>query len=405
MTKRAALVLLEDSPSGASRKFARAAVDLELHPVILFQGSDRVSSMIADGIDAVQADTSHISAVIDACEQLCRSFEIVGVTTPLERLYATAASACLHLGLPGPRPDQIEHCRNKFVQRERLTMAGIATPAYHLVKDAAAARRWASEIGLPVVVKPVIGTSSTGVKLCCQLSEVGSHAELLLTGEPEVPPSPAVLVEEFAKGQQYCVNTIGSEIAGISAEEFGDLPHFALRGFTFPAPLASKDCERLGTAAVASLQALGLGWGPANTEVRITARGPLIIEVNPRISGVPDPEMIRLAHGIDLFTETLKLFLGLQPNLAKRHSRAAAASFLMVEKDGVLRRIHGLQEARAVPGVVEVELTAELGTTLVKHGDFRDVLGLVIAASPSLDQARSALQRALSLIQLSVAAD
>ncbi|MGO4139666.1 hypothetical protein ACEQ6A_35060, partial [Rhizobium brockwellii] len=68
-----------------------------------------------------------------------------------------------------------------------------------------------------------------------------------------------------------------------------------------------------------------LGWGPANIEFRWTKRGPVVIEVNPRLAGTPDPELIQLAYGIDLVDEHIKLFIGEECDLRSRHSRTTSA--------------------------------------------------------------------------------
>ncbi|WP_205944731.1 ATP-grasp domain-containing protein [Pelagibius litoralis] len=361
-----------------------------------------MSYIAADEVDAIQVDTGDIGAIIDACEQLTLTYDIVGSTTVSEVFCPMAAMVCRHFGLPGPDPEAIKRCQDKFVQRQLLTKSGIPTPAYRLARDAVAAIKAAAEVGLPVIVKPVTGRGSSGVKLCRDLNEVAEHTDFLLAGKHGLPPLPNVLVEEFARGSFYTVSTIGSEVAAISAADFSELPYFTMRQFTFPAHLTSDENDRVVAVALQSLQALGLGWGPVNTEIRITSRGPVVIEVNPRIVGAPEPELIRLAHGIDLYAEALKPFLDLQPDLRKTRSHAAAARWLMVEQNGLLQEISGEREARAIPGITDVELKVEAGTPLVWHGSFQDVIGHVFAASPSPGRTDAALRQALDLIKLSV---
>lgn len=396
------LILVEDSLSGGCRKFIQPARENGLRPIMLSEDPSRIDYLTTDDVDAVQVDTSSVDAVIDACEKLTLNYEIVGATTAAGAFYRTAAMVCRHFGLPGPDPEAIKQCQDKFVQRELLTKAGVPTPAYRLAKTAAAANRAASEIGLPVVVKPVAGSSSTGVKLCRDADEVAGHTEFLLAGRHGLPPLPRVLVEEFARGPYYSVTTFGSEIAAISTADFSELPFFALRQFTFPARLTRDDSDRLSTIALRSLKALGLGWGSVNIELRLTSRGPVIIEVNPRIVGAPEPDLIRLAHGVDLHAETLKLFLGRQPDLRKTRAHTAASRWLMVEQNGVLKQVSGVSKARAVPGITDAEVNVPVGTRLVWHGSHKDVLGHVFAVSPDPDQTDAALRKAVDLIKLSV---
>ncbi|TIU11844.1 MAG: hypothetical protein E5W40_10730, partial [Mesorhizobium sp.] len=150
------------------------------------------------------------------------------------------------------------------------------------------------------------------------------------------------------------------------------------------------------------LRALGLGWGPTNIDLRWTSRGPVVIEVNSRLAGSPTPELVQLAYGVDLITEHIKLVIGGEWNLCKRHSHIAAARILVADCDGTLDSIDGDGRAAAVPGVAEVKLYLEPQTPIVRKGDFRDAIGYVIAVSPTLAQTETMLRRAVDLIHWSI---
>ncbi|GLS36947.1 hypothetical protein GCM10010869_25390 [Mesorhizobium tianshanense] len=195
---------------------------------------------------------------------------------------------------------------------------------------------------------------------------------------------------------------MGNEIIEMCATDFGPPPHFVIRECTYPALLRDDEHKRIADISLSCLQALGLGWGPTNIEFRWTKRGPVVIEVNPRLGGMPDPQLVQLAYGIDLVTEHIKLVIGEEWNLRKRHSHTAAARFLIPDRDGILDWIDGDTQAAAVPGVAEVKLNVEPKTPIVRKGDFRDWIGHVIAASPSLAETEGALQRAVDLIDWSI---
>ncbi|TIW38444.1 MAG: hypothetical protein E5V61_32105, partial [Mesorhizobium sp.] len=58
--------------------------------------------------------------------------------------------------------------------------------------------------------------------------------------------------------------------------------------------------------------------------------------------------------------------------------------------------------AAALPGVAEVKLYVEPKTPIVRKSDYRDYLGYVLVASPSLAQTEAILQRAVNLIDWSI---
>ncbi|RUV92719.1 hypothetical protein EOA88_08290, partial [Mesorhizobium sp. M5C.F.Ca.IN.020.14.1.1] len=135
---------------------------------------------------------------------------------------------------------------------------------------------------------------------------------------------------------------------------------------------------------------------------RWTKRGPVVIEVNPRLAGVPDPQLVQLAYGVDLVTEHIKLVIGDQSNLRRRHSHVAAARFLVPDRDGILDWIDDGSRAAAVPGVAEVKLYVKPKMPILRKGDYQDVIGHVIAASPCLARTEAILQQAAALIDWSI---
>ncbi|TIP53185.1 MAG: ATP-grasp domain-containing protein, partial [Mesorhizobium sp.] len=275
-------------------------------------------------------------------------------------------------------------------------------PAYRVAENAREVESSAAEIGLPVVLKPASGSGSVGVRLCRDVDELTEHTAYLLGGKHIWRSSPRILVEEFAQGPHYTAQIMGNEIIGISTSEFGPPPHFVYHQFTFPAMLTDDEHERIADVSQNSLRALGLGWGPTNIELRWTKLGPMVIEVNPRLAGAPDSRLVQLAYGVDLITEHIKLVIGDEWNLRRKRSQTAATRMLVADRDGILAWIDGDCQAAAISGVTEVKLYVEAKTSLVRKGDYRDRIGHVIAASPSLAQTEAILQRAVNLIDWSI---
>ncbi|MER9350043.1 acetyl-CoA carboxylase biotin carboxylase subunit family protein [Mesorhizobium sp. M0227] len=401
---RRALVLVEGHRS-IGLLYVKAAQGLGLHPITLSADPAQYHYLAAEKLEAIRVDTDNLDTLIRECSRLRATYDIAGITgfSGLdESIYATVAKLCRHFDLPGPNPASIERCGDKFVQRHFLAEAGVPMPAYRLAADTTEVESSAAEIGLPVIVKPAVGSGSNGVRLCCNVDELAEHTTYLL-GEKHIWRSaPRILVEEFARGRQYSAYTMGNEVIGICAANFGALPHFVYHNFSFPALLTEDEQERIADASMSCLRALGLGWGPAHIEFRWTKRGPVVIEVNPRIPGGTTPRLVQLACGIDLITEHIKLVIGEEWDLRRRHSCTAGARFLVPDRDGILDWIGGDDRAAAVPGVAEVKLYVEPKTPIVRNDDYRDIIGHVIAISPSLAETEAIAQRAVDLISWSI---
>ncbi|WP_095205130.1 ATP-grasp domain-containing protein [Mesorhizobium carmichaelinearum] len=400
-----AFILIEGNSGGNGLRYVQAAKRLGLHPITLSNDPAQYDYLAAERSEAIHVDTDNVDALIRECSRLRAAYGIAGISGFArvdESCYATVGKLCRHFNLPGPNPESVEQCCDKFTQRQILAEAGVPMPAFRLAANAKAVECAAAEIGLPVILKPAVGSGSVGVRLCRNVDELDEHTTYLLGGKHIWRSSPRILVEEFAQGPFYCASTMENYVIAIAAAELCPPPHFVFREFTHPAPLTEDQYKRIVDVSMSCLQALGLGWGPANIDLLWTKRGPVVIEVNPRLAGAPDPQLIQLAYGVDLITEHVKLVIGDKCDLRKKHSHAAASRSLIPDRDGTLDRIEGGSQAAAVSGVAEVKFYVEPKTPIVRKGDYRDFLGRIIAASPSLAQTEAVLQQAVDLIHWSI---
>ncbi|RWM14243.1 MAG: ATP-grasp domain-containing protein [Mesorhizobium sp.] len=384
-------------------RYVQAAQSLGFHPITLSADPARYDYLAAESVETIRVDTDNLDALIHECSRLRATYDIAGITGFAgddESIYATVGKLCLHFDLPGPNPASIEQCCDKFTQRQLLAEAGIPIPAYRLAANAAEVEISAAEIGLPVILKPVIGSGSIGVRLCSTVDELAEHTTYLLGGKHIWRSSPRILVEEYANGPDYGAYAMGNEIVGIEAAVYGGQPHFVCSEGTFPAPLIDDEYKLMADVSLSCLRSLGLGWGPTSIQFRWTTRGPVVIEVNPRLGGGPQP--VHLAYGVDLVTEHIKLVIGRECNLRKSHSHIAAWRSLFPDRDGILDWIHGGSQAAAVPGVAEVKFYVEPKTPIIRKGDYRDSMGYIIAVSSNRSRTKSILQQAIDLIDWSI---
>ncbi|MGX9181924.1 ATP-grasp domain-containing protein [Mesorhizobium sp. BHbdii] len=399
---RRALILIEGTRSNGPL-YVKAARHLGLHPITLSVDPTRYDYHAPpERLDAIQVDSDNLDALIQECSRLRATYDIAGITGVVDSVCTTVGKLCEHFDLPGPNPASIERCCDKFTQRQLLAEAGVPTPAYRLAATAREVESSAAEIGLPVILKPAAGSGSIGVRLCRNADELAEHTTYLLGGKHTWRSSPRILVEEFAQGPYYCAEIMGNEVIGIGATDFEPPPHFVFRESIFPAPLTDDEHERIADLSRSCLQALSLGWGPKCIEFRWTKRGPVVIEVNPRLAGGTNPRRVQLAYGVDLITEHIKLVIGDECDLGRSHSQTAVARCLVPDRDGILDWVTGDGRAAAVPGVAEVKLYVEPKTPIVRKGDYRDCIGHVVVASPSRAETEAILERAVNLISWSI---
>ncbi|UXY34235.1 ATP-grasp domain-containing protein [Streptomyces albidocamelliae] len=396
------LLFVESNTTGTGRQFAQRARALGAEPVLLSADPGRYPYAAEDELRTVVVDTADGDALWAAVQRLAAGQRIAGVLSSSEYYVATAADLAARLGLPGPSADAVRACRDKSVQRRTLAEAGVPVPWFSVageVAEAVAAAQWR---GGPVVVKPVQGSGSLGVRLCRDTGEVAVHARGLLAAtvnERGLSTPSRVLVEQYLTGPEFSVEVFGEHAVVTVAKHVGAPPAFVETGHDVPAVPAAADAAALVDSAVHAVKALGLGWGAAHVELRLDAGVARVIEVNPRLAGGMIPELVRRARGVDLVGAQVRAGLGLPVDLTDAAGAAGAASirFLTAGADAVLGDTDAAEAAaRAVPGVVDAALYRTPGTRVGPAEDFRGRLGHVITAGATPRESARAADTALS---------
>ena len=389
------LVLVESNTTGTGRLFVSTGRALGFTPVLLTADDSRYPYVAADGLAFLRVDTGDPAALAAACTGLAARAPIGAVLSSSEYFVAAAARLARQLDLPAPDPDAVTRCRDKAMQRR--TLAGHpGAVRYVECSEADQAAEATRQLGGSVVVKPCFGSGSEGVRACSGPDEAAAWAQRLLAvrhNERGLPIEPRILVEELVTGPEYSVEVLDGTVYGITAKHLGEPPFFVETGHDFPAVLAPADADRLAEVARRAVEVLGLDHGPAHVELRLSARGPVVMEVNPRLAGGLIPQLVRLATGIDLIAATIRSAAGRGPGgpVTRGADHHASIRFLLLPDDGEVRTV-SLDRAWAVPGVVEAVCTATAGERRQHHHSFRDRIGHVLALGETATDAASAAE-------------
>ncbi|QWF84505.1 ATP-grasp domain-containing protein [Amycolatopsis sp. CA-230715] len=379
------VLLVESNTTGTGRDFARQAVELGAHPVMITREPSRYPYLAEDEVEYVVADTADPAEVERIALARDRETGVCAVTTSSEYYVPIAAAVAHKLGRPGPSPEAVAACRDKGTQRAVSQAAGVPVPAFAVARTVEAAMAAARRIGPPVVVKPVRGSGSLGVLRCTDEKQVGKHAAELLgrtTNERGLAAPAEVLVEREIDGTEYSVETFGDAVISLVRKHLGPLPQFVELGHDVPAAVDDRDRELLTGTALRALRALGLGWGAGHVEIRISAGEAFLIEVNPRLAGGRIPDLVRLSTGIDLVRAQVAAAMGSEERPLPRIGENAAIRFLTAENAGVLADTEAaLEAAGSVTGVVDAAFYHRTGDPVAPAADFRDRCGHVIAVA------------------------
>ncbi|MBT2510067.1 ATP-grasp domain-containing protein [Streptomyces sp. ISL-98] len=376
------------------------------HTVLVLTGGSGARTIperqLAHAHRVVRADTDDAAAVTALLGALHEEQPLNAVLPGFEHYVPLAARAAAALGLPGIDPGSVDGLRYKHLMRRAVATAGLDQPAFRAASSERALAAAYAELGPHCVVKPVDQSGSLGVRKVSTAAEaLAAFRQALRPGGRSGPGGLRLaLVEEYVQGPEYSVEGYAEgdriHVLGITEKVLGLEPHFVEVGHIVPAQLPPSPAREIEEYITGVARALGLGLGPFHAELRMTERGPLLMEIAARLPGDRIPDLLRLAKGVDLYEIMLRAHLGQpnpQPRPAPGGGRAGIRYFLRPGLRGYQDfRVDPLLESD--PRVREIGVLLPPGTELPDPGSSAGRLGYVLAAGDSYDETAGLLRLA-----------
>lgn len=275
------------------------------------------------------------------------------------------------------------------IRRLAAEELGLPTSPYRFVSDYREVQQAVADLGLPVVIKPVMSSSGKGqsvVRTAAELPaayELASHGgrvgggRLIIEGFIEFDSEITLLTIAHRHGIDFCPPIGHLQIAGDYRESWQ------------PAALAADLLGRCQDCARAVVGALG-GHGLYGVEFFIRGDSYYFSEVSPRPH---DTGLVTLAtQAQSQFALHLRALLGLPVHAPTLHRPGASAAFV-VHGEVAAPHYAGISQALAEPDV-RIQL---FGKPAV-HGYRR--LGVAVSLADSVDSARDRARRAAAALRL-----
>ena len=350
------------------------------------------------GDRAVVVPLANVDAAVNA---------IVGLNdrNPLDAVLAVddpglviAARASMVLGFRQNLPEAVAATRDKTIMRERFASASLRQPDFRIVTSDADVVLAARDIGYPCVLKPVSRSASQGVIRVNNDEEAAAGAariRAILEGSHE-----NLLVERFVPGFEVALEGLLSQgnlhvLAVFDKPDPLDGPFFEETIYVTPSRLSPAVLAEIGDAAGRAANALGLTEGPVHVELRIGDNGVVTtLELAARSIGGLCARSLRFGAGVSLEELIIRHALGLDVEGLQRESQASGVMMLPIRVAGVLDHVSGLEEARAIDGVVGVDITIAAGRAVVPLPEGDRYLGFIFARGASPEDVQATLRRA-----------
>jgi carbamoyl-phosphate synthase large subunit len=216
----------------------------------------------------------------------------VGGQTALNTARAVARSGVLdryHVEMIGANPEAIDKAEDRNLFKKSMERIGLSVPASRVVKSVADALETASQIGLPVILRPSFTLGGTGGGVAYNVDELMELAK----GALDASPIHEVLIEQSVLGwkefELEVMRDLKDNVVIIcSIENFDPMGVHTGDSITV-APvqtLTDREYQIMRDASVAIIREIGVETGGSNIQFAVNPEDGrmMVIEMNPRVS-------------------------------------------------------------------------------------------------------------------------
>lgn len=394
MGDRPRLLVVYDTGSEGPARLGEAARDNDCELLFVVADTDHAREMVpALAVFGSVVDIEDFDAL--------RKLDPTGIVTFSEFQIGATADLAERLGLPYHARADVPAITRKDMQRKRFQQAGVDAVRAVTITSADQLTEALAYVGLPAIIKPVIGASSRNTvavhteddcraKICEFLrGESALLLEELLVGRPtERPWGDYIAVD--------CVAT-GDHVAPVFVtSKFALAPPFRERGgYGGRSVVADHEVKEVAELACQAVHALGIRTGIADVEIKLTPAGPQVIEVNGRLGGWVDDLAVRsnTSNPVDI---AIRSALGRPvPSLDLGSDGPIAYHYLVVPPLGAsrVRAIRGISGLRAVPSVQWVSVLTDVGSSVDWRIGARSNAAAVLGAVDTHEQLADVVDR------------
>lgn len=349
---------------------------------------------------SLEISTNDIDRVVEAAAEY-RIDAIMTLATDLP--VRTVAAVVERQGLVGVSVDTAFKTTDKILMRETLRECNVPVPKFFKCVSEEEFLNAVKQIGAKCVCKPADSSGSRGVCMVSQcdtedlLSDVYHYChKYSISGE--------VIVEDYMEGHEVSVESVSVNdevfILAVTDKITTGPPHFVEIGHSQPSLLSSSEIAEIETITKAAVRALGIRNSASHAEIIVTDNGPKIVEIGARMGGDHiATHLVPLSTGIDMVKACIEIALGEKPSLMPKWNKGSAIRYIETGT-GIVSDILGINNAEAIPGVIQVSIVCDVGEYVGEIKSSIDRAGFVIAHAENAVKAIQIAEAGCSEIQI-----
>jgi biotin carboxylase len=388
-----------------TRMFADAATRLGFEAVLATDRCHVLEDPWGDRAIPVRFDDPYAAA-----EAIAQAGPFDGIIAVADRPTLVAALAAERLGILYNSPASVETARNKYLARQRFEAAGLQVPQFFRIDIGQDPTQFKAPY--PCVLKPLGLSASRGVIRANNPAEFAAAFRRIeaLLARPEIrvmrdEQNRYIQVESFIEGREYAIEGV------LTAESLKTLAVFEkpdpLDGPFFEETLYITPTRIEPSALIAATEtatrALGLTRGPIHAELRYDGRTAWVLEVAARPIGGLCAKALRFDGGMALEELLLRHAAGEDISHVQLEAGASGVMMIPIGREGVFEGVEGVESARGVSGIVDIEITAKVGHALEPLPEGATYLGFIFSRGASPEEVERSLRSAHARLRFQIA--
>lgn len=314
-----------------------------------------------------------------------------------------ASEAAAALGIPFHPPPATRACHDKFLARQLYREAGLPVPPFFRASFDQEPEELAARAPYPCVLKPLGLSASRGViRADTRAGFIEAFHRIRKMGEVQFQ------VEGYIEGREFAVEGLVTNgqlqpLAIFDKPDPLEGPFFEETLYITPSRSPAPVQQALLEAVASAVRALDLRHGPVHAELRFNSAGAWMLETAARPIGGLCARTLRFEPDVSLEELILRHALGEDVSAAHLAGAASGVMMIPIPKAGIFESVDGLDDARAIPDIEDVVITAKEGQRLVPLPEGASYLGFVFARAGTAAEVESALRRSHAELQFHIA--
>ncbi len=313
------------------------------------------------------------------------------------------------LGLKGNQPQVVRRLRDKLAFRKLLSTHGFNCPEFHHLPDKTDSTALIPRLRFPVVVKARRLSASRGVIRADnpqQYLQATARVREIQNKADRDAAALGLVIESFIPGTEYALEGIMENgqlktLALFDKPDPLDGPYFEETLYVTPSRLPQKTQDEIEHAVRRACQLAGLTTGPVHAEMRLNNNSIWLLEIAARSIGGLCGRVLHHALGMNIEELILRQALG-GALPAFGPGKSAAVMMIPIPMRGIYQGVRNLDLAMKLPGITDIQITAEIGHIIVPPPEGASYLGFIFASAANPQEVESVIRSAHRCLQFDI---